>query len=229
MASPTIVVAEDDDAIRDLVVHHLEREGYAVHAVRDGLAALRAARSAADALILDLGLPGIDGLDVMRRLRGEGVTVPVLVVTARAEEIDRVVGLEIGADDYLCKPFGPRELCARVRAVLRRSGGTMPARVPVLRFGRMEIDEAAREVRVDGLAVALKPREFALLLELARNDGRALSRDRLIENVWGLDYDGDERTVDVHVRRLRSRLEEPYGLPPFVQTLRGYGYKFVRP
>ena len=229
MAAPTIVVAEDDCAIRDLLAHHLEREGFSVVAVADGHAALRSARHAADLIILDIGLPGVDGFDVVRTLRREERGVPILMLTARIDEVDRVVGFELGADDYVTKPFSPREVVARVRAVLRRCGRSIEAAPVALRFGRLEIDEAAREARVDGNDVRLKPREFALLLELAVNVGIALSRERLLERVWGFDFDGDERTVDVHVRRLRAKIEEDAGLAPIVQTIHGYGYKFVRP
>jgi DNA-binding response OmpR family regulator len=229
MPAPTIVVAEDDTAIRELLAHHLEREGFSVVAVPDGHGALRIARHAADLLILDVGLPGVDGFDVVRTLRREDRAVPIVMLTARIDEIDRVVGFELGADDYICKPFSPREVIARVRAVLRRSGRILDAAPASLRFGRLEIDEAAREARVDGIDLRLKPREFALLLELAVNAGVALSRERLLERVWGFDFDGDERTVDVHVRRLRARIEEEAEHPPVVQTIHGFGYKFVRP
>ncbi|MEO9171347.1 MAG: response regulator transcription factor [Candidatus Baltobacteraceae bacterium] len=228
MAAPLIVVAEDDTAIRDLLTHHLEREGFAVIAVGDGPAAVRAARHAADLVILDVGLPGLDGFDVARTLRREERRVPIILLTARTDEIDRVVGLELGADDYVCKPFSLRELIARVRAVLRRNGRVPDAPPTLLRFGRLEIDEAARDARVDGCEVRLKPREFALLLELASNAGVALSRERLIERVWGFDFDGDERTIDVHVRRLRAKIEEQSNLPELVQTVHGFGYKFIR-
>jgi DNA-binding response OmpR family regulator len=229
MASSTVVVAEDDDSIRELVSHHLQREGFSVIAVADGHAALRGVRNGADLVVLDLGLPGVDGLDVARILRREGRATPIVMLTARTEEIDRVVGFELGADDYVCKPFSPRELVARVRAVLKRGGKVPESSTAVLQFGRLEIDEAAREARVDGVDVRLKPREFGLLLELALNAGIALSRARLLQRVWGFDFSGDERTVDVHVRRLRLKLEEEAMLPPLVQTIHGYGYKFVRP
>lgn len=228
MAAPTIVVAEDDAAIRDLLAHHLQRDGFSVIAVGDGHAALRSARYAADLLVLDVGLPGVDGYDVARTLRREDRTVPILMLTARADEIDRVVGFELGADDYVTKPFSPREVVARVRAILRRSGRALEPAATVLRFGRLEIDEAAREARIDGKDVRLKPREFSLLLELAVNAGVALSRERLLERVWGFDFDGDARTVDVHVRRLRVKIEEEANLPALVQTIHGFGYKFVR-
>jgi two-component system, OmpR family, response regulator RegX3 len=229
MPAPTIVLAEDDGAIRDLLSHHLEREGFSVVAVQDGHAALRSARHAADLVILDVGLPGVDGFDVVRTLRREERAVPIVMLTARIDEIDRVVGFELGADDYICKPFSPREVIARIRAVLRRSGRILDAAPTSLRFGRLEIDEAAREVRVDGVDLHLKPREFSLLLELAANAGVALSRERLLERVWGFDFDGDERTVDVHVRRLRAKIEEEAGHVPVVHTIHGFGYKFVRP
>jgi DNA-binding response OmpR family regulator len=228
MPAPTVVVAEDDPAIRELLAHHLEREGFSVIAVADGQAALRGARHAADLLVLDIGLPGVDGYDVVRTLRREERAVPIVMLTARTDEIDRVVGFELGADDYVCKPFSPRELVARVRAVLRRSGRVLDPAPVSLAFGRLEIDEAAREARVDGVDVHLKPREFGLLLELACNAGVALSREHLLERVWGFDFSGDERTVDVHIRRLRARIEEEAGLAPIVQTIHGYGYKFVR-
>ena len=228
MAASTIVVAEDDRNIRDLLKHHLEREGFNVIAVGDGHAALRNARHAADLVILDVGLPGVDGFDVARTLRREERAVPIVMLTARTDEVDRVVGFELGADDYVTKPFSPRELVARVRAVLRRTGRSLEPALAVLEFGRLQIDQSAREARIDGRDVRLKPREFALLLELAVNAGVALSRERLLQRVWGFDFDGDERTVDVHVRRLRAKIEEESDLPPMVHTIHGYGYKFTR-
>ncbi len=163
MPTQTIVLAEDDGAIRELLTHHLEREGFAVVGVADGNSALRLARGAADLLVLDVGLPGVDGYDVARTLRREDRTVPIVMVTGRCDELDRVVGFELGADDYLCKPFSPRELVVRVKAILRRAGRPVVPAGPLLRFGRLEIDPAAREARVDGTDVKLKPREFALL------------------------------------------------------------------
>ena len=228
MGRRTIVVAEDDAAIRELLTHHFERDGFDVVAVRDGNAALRHARRAADLLVLDIGLPGVDGYEVARMLRREDREIPILMLTARVEEIDRVVGFELGADDYVCKPFSPREVVARVRSILRRVGRSPHAPSALLRFGRLEIDEAAREARVDGRDVRLTPREFSLLFELANNPGIALSRERLLERVWGFDFVGDARTVDVHIRRLRARFEEKEQLPQFVQTIHGFGYKFVR-
>ncbi len=229
MAAQTILVAEDDAAVRELLTHHLEREGFAVTGAADGHAALRRARGGADLVILDVGLPGVNGYDVARTLRREERMVPIVMLTARCDEIDRVLGFELGADDYVCKPFSPREVVVRVKAILRRSGRTVAHAEPVLRFGRLEIDQGAREARVDGTDVKLKPREFALLMELAGNAGVALSRDWLLQRVWGFDFDGDERTIDVHVHRLRAKIEEPWHLPPLLRTVHGFGYKFLRP
>jgi DNA-binding response OmpR family regulator len=228
MSLNRIVVAEDEAPIRELLVHHLSREGFACIEAGDGPTALRAARAAADLMILDVGLPVLDGFEVIRMLRREGRDLPVLILTARADEIDRVIGLEIGADDYVTKPFSPREIVARVRAIARRARLTPQTQPAVLVFDRLEIDEAAREVRVDGVDVDLKPREFALLLELASHPGIALSRTTLLERVWGFDFEGDERTVDVHVRRLRLKIEENRTLPTLLHTVHGFGYKFAR-
>jgi DNA-binding response OmpR family regulator len=228
MSALRIVVAEDDAAIRELLVHHLVREGFRCTETGDGPSTLRAVRAGADVLVLDVGLPVVDGFDVVRTLRREGRGLPVLVLTARSDEVDRVIGLELGADDYVTKPFSPREVIARVRALARRGGIAADTGPVLLRFDRLEIDEAAREVRIDGRDAALKPREFALLLHLASNPGVAFSRTTLLQAVWGFDFEGDERTVDVHVRRLRAKLEDAAALPRLVQTIHGFGYKFVR-
>jgi DNA-binding response OmpR family regulator len=222
----TIVVAEDEAPIRDIVTHQLEREGFLVASAPDGPAALRRARTLADLLVLDVGLPGIGGLEVARTLKRERPELPIVMLTGRGEEVDRIVGFELGVDDYVCKPFSPRELAARVKAILRRSGTPLEPMGRIFRFGRLEIDERAREARVDGIDAGLKPREFALLLELAANPGVALSRDRLVEKVWGFDFEGDLRTIDVHVRRLRAKIEEARSLPAMVRTVHGFGYKF---
>jgi DNA-binding response OmpR family regulator len=226
MTNPRVLVAEDDRAIRELLVHHLAREGFAALECADGPSALRTSRDGIDLLLLDVGLPGVDGFDVARTLRREGRATPIIMITARAEEVDRVIGFEVGADDYVIKPFSPREVVARVRAVLRRAGMPHQPRPNVLRLGRLEVDEAAREVRVDGRDVKLKPREYSLFVVLANNAGIALSRDTLLERVWGFDFDGDERTVDVHVRRLRMKLEGEHGLETCLHTVHGFGYKF---
>ncbi|HEV3091065.1 MAG TPA: response regulator transcription factor [Candidatus Cybelea sp.] len=229
MSTQTIIIADDDRAIRELLTHHLQREGFAVVGAADGHAALRYGRGAADLIVLDVGLPGIDGYDVARTLRREERLVPIVMVTARCEELDRVVGFELGADDYVSKPFSPREVVVRIKAILRRVGRPLPAALPVLRFGRLEVDPIAREARIDGTDVRLKPREFALLMEFAGNPGVALSRDWLLQRVWGFDWVGDERTIDVHVHRLRHKIEEEWKLPPLLRTVHGFGYKFSTP
>jgi len=226
---PTVLLAEDDVAIRDLLLHHLDREGFRVVAVGDGLAALRAARKGATFAVLDVGLPGMDGFEVARTLRRDGKDLPIMMLTARTDEIDRVVGFELGADDYVTKPFSPHEVVARIKAILRRMDRGAAEPPSHLIFGRVEIVEAAREVRVDGAPVRLKPREFALMLELAKNPGVALSRERLLERVWGYGFTGDPRTVDVHVHRLRLKIEDAFGVTPLVATIHGFGYKLVEP
>jgi len=196
--------------------------------LRPTVTPLCGARGAADLMLLDVGLPGVNGYDVLRTLRREERAIPIVLVTGRSDEVDRVLGFELGADDHICKPFSPREVVVRVKSILRRTGPPAAQPGPVLRFGRLEIDAGAREARVDGTDVRLKPREFALLMELAGNAGVALSRDWLLQRVWGFDFNGDERTIDVHVHRLRAKIEEPWRLPPLLRTVHGFGYKFVR-
>lgn len=224
-----IAIAEDDAAIRDLLVHHLEREGLRTVVAVDGMAALRVARTGVSLLVLDVGLPAIDGFEVARTLRREEREVPILFLTARTDEVDRVVGFEVGADDYVCKPFSVHEVVARVKAILRRSDRERVKEPRLLAFGRLEIDEAAREVRLDGQDVRIKPREFLLLLELASHAGTAISRRTLLDRIWGFDFVGDERTIDVHVKRVREKIERSSKHPAFLQTVHGFGYKFVRP
>ena len=228
MGALRVLVAEDDAAIRDLLEHHLEREGFETIAVSDGNAALRAARGTADLAVLDVGLPGVDGFEVARCLRREQRDLPIVMLTARSEEIDRIVGFEVGADDYILKPFSAREVVARIKAIVRRTRKPIERRPTVLTFGRLEVDEAAREVRAGGARVHLKPREFTLLLELVSNPGVALSRRTLLERVWGFDYCGDERTVDSHVRRIRMKIEEHAESPELIETVHGFGYRFAR-
>ena len=217
----TIVVVEDDHNISDLVDLYLRRDGFRVIQAADGEAGLAAvARERPRVVILDVGLPGgLDGIEVCRRLRQAG-DVPVLMLTARDAEVDRVLGLEMGADDYVTKPFSPRELVARVKAILRRAEG--PAReVEIVSIGPLEVDRGRREVRRDGEAVALATREFDLLSHLAENAGLVLSRRQLLDSVWGADWYGDERTVDVHIRQLRKKLGEDLPLA----TIWGVGYR----
>jgi DNA-binding response OmpR family regulator len=215
-----VLVVEDDDQIAELVTLYLEREGLAVVRARDGYGGVATAAECRPALVVvDIGLPGgIDGLEVCRRLRADG-PVPILVLTARGDEADRVRGFELGADDYVTKPFSPRELVARVQAILRRAGTGTPA--TTVTVGDVEVDLARHEARRGGEAVALAPREFALLAALVQHRGVVLSRRQLLDLAWGYDFFGDERTVDVHVRQLRRKLGD--GLP--LATLRRTGYR----
>jgi DNA-binding response OmpR family regulator len=219
------MVIEDEKEIRDLLRYNLEREGFRVSAAADGDAGLEQLfAERPDALVLDLMLPGRNGLEVLRELRGEPTTrdLPVLVLTARGAEMDKLLGFEHGADDYLTKPFSPRELIARVRALLRRS---RPASGPVvLENGGLRIDPLAREVQLAGTVLVLTPREYDLLVFFVQNPGRVLTRDELLRKVWGYDYLGDTRTVDVHIRRLRMKLGTR---PRWIETVTGVGYKFA--
>ena len=220
-----VMVVEDEKEIRDLLRYNLEREGFRVATVGDGEAAIEQIfASRPDALVLDLMLPGRSGLEVLRELRDEATTrdLPVLLLTARAAEMDRLLGFEHGADDYLTKPFSPRELVARVRALLRRSRPA--AATAVLEVGDVRIDEPAREAMFRGQPLTLTPREFDLLSFFIRHPGRVLSRDELLRKVWGYDYVGETRTVDVHVRRLRLKLGEEHHT---IETVLGSGYKWV--
>jgi DNA-binding response OmpR family regulator len=220
----TIVVVEDDRNIADLVELYLRQEGFRVVQAEDGLRGIDAVKTQRPKLvILDVGLPGgVDGLEVCRRLRTENNRVPILMLTARDGEIDRVLGLELGADDYVAKPFAPRELVARVKAILRRT--EVPKETPdVLLVGNVEVDIGRREARVNGEAVALATKEFELLRYLADNAGLALSRQQILDAVWGYGWYGDERTVDVHVRQLRKKLGD--ALP--LATVWGVGYRLA--
>jgi len=218
----TIVVVEDDPNISDLVDMYLRREGFRVLQAGDAERGMEIIdRERPKLVILDVGLPGpLDGLDVCRHLRATGAT-PVLMLTARDGEIDRVLGLELGADDYVTKPFSPRELVARVKAILRRTEGPPPEAPEVLAVGEVEVDTGRREARLHGEVVALAAREFDLLQFLVEHVGLALSRRQLLDNVWGPDWYGDERTVDVHVRQLRKKLGD--ALP--LATVWGVGYR----
>src|SRR5690348_8096280 len=226
----TILVVEDESDLSNLIRSHLEAEGHTIRQAFDGPGALAlVAEQAPQLVILDWMLPGLDGLAVCRRLRQEHL-MPILMLTARSEEIDRVLGLEVGADDYLVKPFGIRELMARVHALLRRvelfreAGNDAPP--PVLTAGPLQIDLAQHTVSADGEGVDLTPKEFDLLALLVRNPGRAFARDYLLEKVWGYDYPGFDRTVDTHVLRLRKKLGD-FG--DRIETVWGVGYRFARP
>ena len=220
-----ILVVEDEESIGSLVRAYLEREGFQVKTVVDGPSALEQGRKfRPDLIVLDIMLPGMDGLEVLRHLRQES-QVYVVLLTAKSEEIDKIVGLSVGADDYLTKPFSPRELVARVKAVLRRGRGS-PSDESVLSFTHLQIDPGRREVRLDGELVTLTQLEFDLLKALASNPGMVYSRSHLLENVWGHDYYGDERVIDVHVGLLRKKLGDEPANPRFIKTIRGVGYKF---
>lgn len=231
----TILVVEDEPALRDTLTYNLKKDGFTVEAVGDGRAALEAARRLRpDLIVLDLMLPEIDGFEVCRILRKEMIT-PILMLTARDDEIDRVVGLEVGADDYLTKPFSMRELMARVKAQMRRSRlmreeldkskgtGKQPE---LLKFDNLALNLTRREVTLDDEPLALKPQEYELLVFFAEHRGHMLSREFVLERVWGWDFIGDSRTVDVHVRWLRQKIEKDPAKPTRIVTVRGGGYRF---
>jgi len=223
---PHILLIEDDRRLAEMVSQYLGEAGFRVSVAGDGRTGLsRLGSEPYDALVLDLMLPDIDGLEVCRQLRAFSDT-PVLMLTARGDAMDRVVGLEVGADDYLPKPFEPRELLARLRAILRRKG---PARSSsILRFGRLDIDRDARTVRVDGAERPLTGHQFALLVTLAERAGRVLSRDTLMDLVRGEDLDAFDRSIDVHVSRIRAAIEDDPKRPRRLLTVRGAGYVFAR-
>lgn len=218
----TILVADDEASIRDLARLYLEKEGFQVRMAVNGAEALAQAESDPPALlVLDLMMPEMDGWEVCRRLRARS-DLPILILTARDQDIDKIVALEMGADDYLTKPFNPRELVARVRAILRRAGGGRSGQDRQRHIGRLTIDPAAREVAVDGVPITLRAREFDLLLALADHPNQVLSRDQLLDLAWGYEYHGQTRTVDVHVAQLRDRLD---GSGVEIETVWGRGYK----
>jgi DNA-binding response OmpR family regulator len=232
--SETILIVEDEPALRDTLTYNLKKDGFTVEAVGDGRSALDSARKLKpDLIVLDLMLPEIDGFEVCRILRKE-MTMPILMLTARDDEIDRVVGLEVGADDYLTKPFSMRELVARVKAQLRRArllreelGKTVePTAHETLTFGDLAINLTRREVTFHGEVLAMKPKEYELLLFFAEHKSQMLSREFILERVWGWDFIGDSRTVDVHVRWLRQKIETDSANPVRIVTVRGGGYRF---
>ncbi len=232
--SETILVVEDEPSLQETLAYNLKKEGYTVSTVGDGREALDLARELKpDLIVLDLMLPSLDGFEVTRVLRKE-MTTPILMLTARDDEIDRVVGLEVGADDYLTKPFSMRELMARVKAQLRRARlireelGNQPVGVPQekLVFDNLVINQTRREVILNDAPLQLKPKEYELLLFLAEHKGQMLSREFVLERVWGWDYIGDSRTVDVHIRWLRQKIEANPAKPERIVTVRGGGYRF---
>jgi len=225
MTRSKVLVVDDDPSIVELVRLYLEREGYRVLVAYDGLEALEMARQQQpDLVVLDLLLPEVDGLDVCRILQTES-DVPIIMLTAKTAEEDRVVGLRLGADDYVTKPFSPRELVARVQAVLRRVGKESPNGPAEVRFADLVIDRRSHEVRVRDEAVSLTPTEFRLLEVLAGEPGRAFTRPELLDRVFGYDFEGFERTVDVHVKNLRKKIEPDPRDPVYLKTVYGVGYK----
>lgn len=224
-----ILVADDESKIRQLVRMYLEKEGFEVVEAADGGTALDyLSRERFDLVVLDLMMPGTDGWTVCREVRKKDNQVPIIMLTARGDEVDRVLGLEMGADDYVVKPFSPRELVARIKAVLRRANREESASVDpgVLTYPGLIIDPLSRKVEVSGQVVNLTPKEYDLLYFLARSPGRVFTREQLLEKVWGYDYYGDSRTVDTHITRLREKLSRVGGSPQYIVTVWGVGYKF---
>ena len=220
------LVVEDEENLLEALRYNLERDGYSTLTAADGAAGLETARTAQpDLIILDVMLPGMDGLEVCRILRRE-TDAPILMLTAKGEEIDRVVGLELGADDYVTKPFSMRELMARVRALMRRPRLPAGAKAEPLRAGPLTLDPEAHSAWLGDDELRLKPREFDLLTLFMRNPGRAFTRDQILESLWGRNYIGDARTVDVHVRWLRAKIEAEPSSPARIITIRGVGYRF---
>ena len=238
-----ILLVDDETVLVETIAYNLEQAGYIVITAADGASALEAVRrEVPDLIVLDIMLPEIDGLEVCRQLRREDSTahIPIMMLTAKTEEIDKVVGLEVGADDYVTKPFGRRELLARIRALLRRTDypsasderralepdQEVPRATRELVVGPLSINLAGRRINCRGQDMELQPKQFDLLTYLVRNRGTVLTRDQLLHNVWGYDYAGDTRTVDVHIRWLREKLEEDPANPKLIQTVRGVGYCF---
>ena len=222
-----ILIVEDEANIRQLVRYNLEKEGFQVMEAADGLQGLRTAqKEKPDLVLLDLMLPGMDGLEVCRTLKGAPATsaLPIIMLTAKAEEVDKIIGLELGADDYMTKPFSPRELTARIKAVLRRSQKetALPGELQV---GRLRFNFSRYEVSMGGVKLELTPKEYELLKMLATNLGKVFTREQLLEKVWGYEYFGDTRTVDVHVRHLRAKMAADPATADMLETVRGFGYR----
>ncbi len=227
-----ILIVEDELTLQETLAYNLKKQGYQAESANDGQSAINTAKEyQPDLILLDIMLPGIDGFEVCRILRKDMI-VPILMLTARDDEIDRVVGLEVGADDYLTKPFSMRELIARIKALLRRAkimqeiSQSKDAEKKVHPFTNMVIDENRREVTLNNQPLSLKPKEYELLLFLGKNKGQVLSRETILEKVWGWDYFGDSRTVDVHIRWLREKIEEDPAKPKRIITSRSAGYRF---
>ncbi|KAB2954511.1 response regulator transcription factor [Heliorestis acidaminivorans] len=228
----TILVVEDDSNILELVKFNLEKEGHIVNEAIDGESAIiKLQETLPDLVILDLMLPRLDGLEVCKKLRANtrSSNLPILMLTAKSEEFDKVLGLEMGADDYMTKPFSPRELVARVKALLRRSSRRESSSDGPIQVGEISIDVERYEVWIHGRKQELTPKEFELLRLLASNPGKVFNREFLLERIWGYDYFGDSRTVDVHIRHIRQKVEKDPANPRYIETVRGVGYKFRDP
>jgi len=223
-----VLVVDDDSKTVDLITLYLKREGYTVLTAYDGPAALRKARSESpDIIILDVMLPGLDGVSICRQIREES-SAAIIMLTARTTEQDRLTGLEVGADDYVIKPFSPRELVARIKAVLRRLPDTLLGRgEEVLKAGALEMNFKNQELKLEGKSVELTPLEFRLLGTLMRSSGRAFTREQLVSAVYGMDFDGSDRTIDVHIRNLRKKIGDGGRAPRYILTVFGVGYKFA--
>jgi len=234
MSQPTILVVEDEESFVEALQISLSREGFEVHVATDGVMALERFRQVTpDLVLLDVMLPRVSGIDVCREIRSMSA-VPIIMVTAKASEIDTVVGLEVGADDYVTKPYRIRELIARIRALLRRSSLDQTGEIDLpadseIRVGDVTLDPEEHRVTVDGDDVSLPLKEFEVLHLLLANAGRVMTRETLIDRVWGADYVGDTKTLDVHIKRLRSKVEPEPGMPQRIVTIRGLGYKYQRP
>jgi two-component system, OmpR family, alkaline phosphatase synthesis response regulator PhoP len=225
MSAELVLIVDDEPSIIQLVRLYLEREGFRVHSVGDGLSALKAVEELTPALlVLDIMLPELDGFEVCRRLSTSRKSLPILMLTARDDDIDKILGLELGADDYMTKPFNPRELVARVKAILRRASRPAPPSAEVLVFGNLVLDLKRREVRCGGQIVDLRAQEFEVLLVLAQNPGRVFTREQLLNQAWGYDFYGQTRTVDVHVAQLRRKLGK---CAAQIDTVSGVGYKLA--
>ena len=223
-----ILVVDDEQSIRELITFNLEKAGYQVLCAEDGLEALKLIQDKVDLVVLDLMLPEVDGLEVCRRLKGEQQTagIPVIMLTAKDEEIDKILGLELGADDYLTKPFSPRELVARIKAVLRRSSKESSTMGQLI-VGDLRMDFNSYEVFLGKESLELTPKEYELLKLFLTNIGKAYSREQLLDQIWGYEYYGDTRTVDVHIRHLRAKLSGDPKLSEAIETVRGVGYRFT--
>lgn len=227
--APRVLVVDDEEAILKLLEYNLVQAGFDVLTADNGPGALqKIEEERPDLIVLDLMLPGMDGMELTQTLRREGIDTPIIMLTAKGEEIDRILGLEMGADDYVTKPFSPRELVARVKAVLRRTGEESGRGDTVYRCGEITVDVQRYEVMRGDQPVELTPREFELLHYMIQNSGRVMTRDHLLDKVWGYEFVGDTRIVDVHISHLREKLEPDPKNPQYIKTVRGVGYKFIR-